>query len=77
MEEMGVRLSAGVRDFRLLRNVQACSGAETSSYSSGTRRSFHGVKRPMRETDQLPTSRSKVKNAWDYTHSQLFTPFMA
>jgi len=74
MEERGVRLSAGIRDFRLLRNVQACPGAEKSSYSSGTRPYFQGVKLPMHETDQLPTSRFKVKKAWNYTHSHVFTP---
>ena len=70
----GVRLSAGVTDYCFLRNVQACSGPETSSYSRGTRRSLQGVKRPMRETEQLPTSRSKVQKVHGIIPTPTYLP---
>jgi hypothetical protein len=37
------------------------------SYPNGTRGSFPGVKRPVREADHSLPSSAEVKNAWSYT----------
>jgi hypothetical protein len=62
-----VPLPAGTRNFSPHHRVQTGSGAHPASYSTGTRGSFPGVKRPTREADNSSPSSAKVKNAWNCT----------
>jgi hypothetical protein len=65
-----VRFPAGAGNFSLHQRVQNGSGTHPATYPRGTRGSFPGVKRLVREADHSPQSSAEVKNAWSYT----FTP---
>jgi hypothetical protein len=65
-----VRFPAGAGNFSLHQHIQTGSGAHPASYPVGTRGSFAGVKRPVREADHSPPSSDLVprsKNDWSYT----------
>jgi hypothetical protein len=59
----GVRVPAVAVNFSLRHNVQTGSGAHTAFCPVGTRGSFYGVKRPVREANYSPPSSAEVKNA--------------
>jgi len=63
----GVRVLTGTGSFSLHHHVQTGSGVHPASHLIGTRVSFPGVKRQVREANHsLPTS-AEIKNAWSYT----------
>jgi hypothetical protein len=65
-----VWFQGGAGNFSLHHCIQNGSGAHPASYPMGTRGSFHGVKRPVREADHSPPSSAKVKEWVElYLHS--------
>jgi hypothetical protein len=71
-----VRFPAWAGNFSLHHRVQNGSGAHSASYTMGTRRSFPGVKRLVREADHSPPSSAEIKNEWSYTSTPQYV-FMA
>jgi hypothetical protein len=59
-----VRFPTGAGNFSFHHRVQNGSGAQSPSFSMGTRGSFPEVKRPEREAEHSPPSNAEVKNAW-------------
>jgi hypothetical protein len=59
----GLRVGLSVaKDFSLLHNAQAVSGAHSASYPMGTGGPFPWIKRLGREADHLPPCRAVDKN---------------
>jgi hypothetical protein len=61
------RFPAGAGNFSLHHRVQNGSWAHTASYPMGTRGSFPGVKRPVREADHPLHLVPRSKNEWSYS----------
>jgi hypothetical protein len=62
-----VRSPAGAGNFSLRHRVQNGSGAHPASYTTGTRGSSLGVKRPRCEADPSPHLVPRPKNEWSCT----------
>jgi hypothetical protein len=65
-----------VKNFPLLHIVQTGSGVHPTSYKMGTRGSFPGVKRQVREADHSPPTSAEVKKMWIYASTPPYV-FMA
>jgi hypothetical protein len=62
-QAIGVRFSAGAKDFSSILCVQTCSGAHPASCTMGTGGPFPGGKaRPVRDADHSPPSSAEVRN---------------
>jgi hypothetical protein len=53
--------------------MQTGSGTHLTSYLTGTRGYFPGVKQPVREAKHSSQSSPEVKNAWSYTYTHQYT----